>query len=154
LYEAELEIVASKHSRSRSLGAIEAGWESDETELAVPGGWKVTPGKRKRSRSIHSRSRPDVPVTPAVTAKGKEVSRADAAWGVGDWKRLEKVFRSENEAWVKEREVKPLPGLFGWARKALGGGSEAKVKEWDNNRVVLAFLDREEAHGRSGEWAE
>ena len=155
-----MEIVASKESRSksrsRSFGASEAGWESDETELAVPGGWKATPGKRKRSRSIHSRSRPELVATPAAVGKGKEVNRDERggrAWGVGEWKRLEKVFRAEKEVWAKEREIKPLPSLFGWARKAFGGATEPEVKEWNNERVVLKFLDSEQAHGQSGEWA-
>ena len=95
--------------------------------------------------------------TPAAVGKGKEVNRDERggrAWGVGEWKRLEKVFRVEKEVWAKEREIKPLPSLFGWARKAFGGAAEPEVKEWNNERVVLKFLDSEQAHGQSGEWAE
>jgi hypothetical protein len=142
------------------LGTTEGGYATDETELPVPGGWKVTPGKRKRSRDMDSRSAIGEPADETRRAgkgKGKEQEveedRADGRpWGVAEWKRLEKVYRAEKEEWVKEREVKPLPGLFGWARKALGGTTEAK--EWDNERVVKRFLDQEKAHGLSGEWAE
>lgn len=172
LYEAEFEIVASRRSRSRSRakslsGASERGWESDETEYALPGGWKPTPGKRKRSRSVRARpvALPSVKESDStgggavagVTGEEKQkenVGEKDASrpWGVPDWKRLEKVFRAEKEAWKAEREVKPLPGLFGWARKAWKG--EPEVKDWDNGRVVSRFLGEEKAEGLSGEWAE
>jgi len=164
LYEAELEIVASRRSRSRSrarsLGTTEGGYASDETELPVPGGWKVTPGKRKRSREMGTRlaaEKGEDPVTRVEKGKGKahmdERETEGRPWGVAEWKKLEKFYRAEKEEWVKEREVKPLPGLFSWAKKALGGG-EVEVKEWDNDRVVMRFLDQEKAHGQGGEWAE
>lgn len=159
LYEAELEIVQSRRSRSRSrakilgLDSTASGWESDETELALPGGWQKTPGqKRKRAKSIHRSSRTNVLDAAPVVSSERETREDGRPWGVAEWKKLEKVYRAEKEAWVKEREIKPLPGFFGWAKKALIGSNE--VKEWDNERVVKRYLDEEDAHGLGGEWAE
>lgn len=84
---------------------------------------------------------------------GRETDKQGGrAWGIPDWKKLEKVYRAEKEAWIEERQVKPLPGLFGWAKKVLTG--EPEVKEWDNERVVRRFVEAENAEGLNGEWAE
>ena len=157
LYEAELELVSSRRSRSRSRGLSLAdspgGWESDESELPLPGGWKKTPRKRKRARS-HG---------PSTLSQPRSVGSGDhdndrivdksRSWGVPEWKRLEKTFRAEKDMWLKERDIKPLPGWIGWAKRALGVG-QPEAEEWDNNRVVQAFIKAERAQGLGGEWAE
>ncbi|WVQ79870.1 hypothetical protein IAT38_001970 [Cryptococcus sp. DSM 104549] len=161
-------------------------------DYPVPGGYMKTPGTAKRLRSQHRghrarASHADDSRTPTAKSKGKGKERAGAsgkdksAWGVAEWKRLEKVYRAEKEAWIKEREVKSLPrspvaaapgtpgtpampgGLVSWARRATmsfgtptkpkAGVSEVKAKEWDGERVVERFL-REEggAGGRGEEW--
>lgn len=141
LLEAELEIVEARRSRSRSV-SVAPSLVSDSPYL--PGGWIGTPAGVKRKRIYQE-------ATPSV--KGKEKMEDAAPWGVAEWKKLEKVYRSEREAWRKERQVKPLPtgGLLGWARRASGAHSAPKVEEWDGERVVERFL-KEECKTAKGEW--
>jgi hypothetical protein len=160
LYEAELEIVASRRSRSRSRarsvgGYSELGWESDETEVNLPGGWKVTPGKRKRG---HTRHKSHGPVSnPQATAAHREdlgVESVDRPWGVSEWKRLEKVYRAELAKWVKSRQVKPLPSSsswMGWAKRVVGSEKE-QTQEWDLQKVADRFQELEGCKGWKGEW--
>jgi hypothetical protein len=141
LNEAELEIVinepegASTPGRRRREGTAFSAISgvSGLTDMPVPGGWVRTP-KRKRSRQ------PAVPELSESAASGSE-----RAWGIAEWKRLESVYKAEKEAWVKEREVKAMPGgLMSWARRSTGiGMPTGEVKEWDEGRVVRRFLESE-----------
>ena len=116
----------------------------------LPGGWIGTPAGVKRKR-IHREASPSL--TKQISAKGKEKEENGAPWGVTEWKKLEKVYRSEREAWLKEREIKTLPtgGLLGWARRASGVGSAPRVNAWDGDRVVNRFL-KEEGKEAKGDW--
>ena len=116
----------------------------------LPGGWIGTPAGVKRKRS-HREASPSF--TKQISAKGKEKEENGAPWGVTEWKKLEKVYRSEREAWLKEREIKPLPtgGLLGWARRASSVGSAPRVNAWDGDRVVNRFL-KEEGKEAKGDW--
>lgn len=118
------------------------------SELQLPGGWVRTP-KRKRSDPVtQAASSSNVPI-----AGTKEIKADGKPWGVPEWKRLEKVFRREREAWIKEREVKALPGgLVGWAKRMSTGPK--KVVEWDEERVVARFYKDEGIEKEmGGEWA-
>jgi hypothetical protein len=156
LHEAELEIVAGRRGRSASVfstmsNATAATAATGYSELPLPGGWVRTP-KRKRSRPPPQEMKDKrlAPKTvPPVDSSG--ISRG-RGWGVPEWKKLEKVFRAEREAWVKEREIKPLPGgLVGWARVASVG--PPKVVEWDGKRVTNRFLNEEGVKESEGEWS-
>lgn len=129
-------------------GPSETGWESDES-LALPGGWKVTLGKRKRS------TRRIAPLTPKSATVSQSGAGDGKAWGVPEWKRLEKVFRAERERWIGERDIRPLPtidsprGILGWM-----GRKVPEVKEWDPEWVVERFLREEGMQvDAEGEWA-
>ncbi|EIW71041.1 hypothetical protein TREMEDRAFT_59985 [Tremella mesenterica DSM 1558] len=135
----------------------------------LPGGWIRTPGtKRKRGMSVSptkagpgpsrlsSGDTSDFTERRGETSvrrrdrkgKGKDKERV---WGVTEWKKLEKVYRTEREEWTKERNVKPLPsklGLFSWS----GTQSKAEAREWDGGRVVDRFL-KEEGRVAEGEWS-
>jgi len=151
LLEAELEIVARRHRRSRSRSFVPSqvtDIDEEEDDLYVPGGWKSTPGKRKRPTVKPSNAQPSVP--SAVEGVGRP-------WGVAEWKALEKVYRSEKDEWVKHREIKKLPGSststsgwlgFGWGRKV----EESEVKDWDVKRVVNRFIIGQHAEQLVGEW--
>ncbi|KAE8540464.1 hypothetical protein D1P53_003410 [Cryptococcus gattii VGV] len=174
LHEAELEIVSQRRSHSRSMSramSLSREWEASrevrrEREMSamtfmtedypIPGGYVKTPIKRRHSplphphRHFHSSfGRIN---TPGVV-KGKAKERANT-WGVSEWKRLEKTYRSEKEAWIKERELKALPGgLVSWARRAtFGSNSRVEVEPWDAQRVVEKFLDGEGSKAGNAEW--
>ncbi len=145
LYEAELEIVATRRSRSRSAFTGGSGWESEESGLILPGGWKGTPRKRKR------RDRSPVIVSRAGSSQPRKY--AGRLWGVKEWKRLEKVYQAERLAWVEKRDIRPLPApsspFLGWIRS----GKLLEVEDWDAERVVSRFLNDEGVEGElSGEW--
>ena len=112
------------------------------TSLPVPGAWVSTPNV-KRKRDIQRAAEEDCE------------EESGEAWGISDWKRLEKVHRQEKDAWRKEREIKPLPtgGFLGWARRSLSR-SQAPASPvtlpWDPRRVVNAFVEAEKRKGR--EW--
>jgi hypothetical protein len=127
LYEAELEIVSTRRSRSRSTSRFR-GVSEALTELPLPGAWNGTP-KRKRSAYAHA-------------GLGTTVQeKTTPSWGVSQWKKLEKVFRAEREVWVTEREVKAMPGGFiGWARMSTFGPPAPSAKVWDSMRVVERFI--------------
>lgn len=161
LYEAELEIVASRRSRSRSRarsvgGYSELGWESDETEVNLPGGWKVTPGKRKRGHTRHKSHGPvSNPQATATRIEDLGVESVDRPWGVSEWKRLEKVYRAELAKWVKDRQVKPLPSSsswMGWAKRVVGSEKESQAQDWDLQKVADRFQELEGCEGWKGEW--
>ena len=146
LHEAELEIVASGRSRSRSFCQTESGSESVESEMVLPGGWKRTPGKRKR------RERPPTQSTGTAGSKALK-GMTGKAWGVKDWKRLEKVYKAERADWVERREVRRLPPpssrFLGWMR----AGKLPEAQAWDAQRVVVRFLNEQAVEGDlSGEW--
>lgn len=130
------------------------GYESDGTELALPGAWKRTPGKRKRAAHHHREA-------PILSQPVASSSRDSRPWSVGDWKRLEKVFRAEREAWLSGREMKPLPSspsvspsVFGWARRSpIIGENQSRPSEWDPETVVRKFITEEKAEGLGGEWS-
>lgn len=151
LFEAELEIVASHRSRSRSrsksMSRFRGGSEAP-SEVYFPGGWVATP---KRKRSIL----PTIAPSPAVQSDAE--SRAEGTervWGVKEWKKLEKVYRVEREAWMKEREVKALPtGLLGWARRKTMSAAEVQAKEWDGERVVKRFEEEFVKDRDEGGWS-
>jgi serine/arginine repetitive matrix protein 2 len=137
LYEAELEIVSTRRSRSRSMSRFR-GISEAATELPLPGAWNGTP-KRKRSALAN----PPLQVEQTPT------------WGVSQWKELEKVFRAEREIWVTERSVKAMPGGFiGWARMSTFGPPAAVAKAWDPTRVVDRFLEEQgvKVDEQVGDW--
>ena len=143
LYQAELEI-AEKTPGTPTTPAYRIMRESTafstaSTNLPLPGAWISTPViKRKRQEAANE------PATYIANGDG---------WGIADWKRLEKVFKREKEAWVKERQVKALPsgGFLSWARKSFARTQKAPdVKEWDARRVIEAFAEAEKGAGR--EW--
>jgi hypothetical protein len=157
LHEAELEIVASRSQRARSASVLStmttataATAATGYSEMQLPGGWVRTP-KRKRSDPV-TETAPSSSI-PIPGASVKEIRPGDRPWGVPEWKRLEKVFRREREAWIKEREVKALPGgLIGWAKRMSTGPK--KVVEWDEERVVARFYKDEGIEEEMrGEWA-
>jgi hypothetical protein len=138
LYEAELEIVSSRRSRSRSMSRFR-GVSEAATELPLPGAWIGTP-KRKRSALAN----PPLHVEQTPT------------WGVSQWKKLEKVFRAEKEIWVTKRSVKAMPGGFiGWARMSTFGPPAAVAKPWDPTRVVDRFLEEQgvKVDEQVGDWS-
>jgi len=140
LYEAELEIVSTRRSRSRSMSRFR-GVSEAATELPLPGAWNGTP-KRKRSALQHVQPSKPQPTTPT--------------WGVSQWKKLEKVFRAEREIWVTERSVKAMPGGFiGWARMSTFGPPAAVAKPWDPTRVVDRFLSEQavKVDEQVGDWS-
>ena len=141
------------------MGPSLGGYESDESELILPGGWKATPGKRKRHyRQSSAEPRQPSPSREPVVKKGKAPQCdkvIDRPWGVMEWKRLERIFRSEKEKWVAEREIKPLPSLGGgmsWARRAMGMSKGTKPVEWNADWVTNRFVESEGAQGLGGEW--
>jgi hypothetical protein len=141
LYEAELEIVSTRRSRSRSMSRFRAVSEA-ATELPLPGAWNGTPQfKRKRN---------------APTEHYVEPPKTTPTWGVSQWKKLEKVFRAEREIWVTEREVKAMPGGFiGWARMSTFGPPAPTTKPWDPTRVVDRFLEEQKISlaEQVGDWS-
>lgn len=140
LHEAELEIVSTRRSRSRSMSRFR-GVSETPTELPLPGAWNGTP-KRKRA-------------APSTETIGEDVAPTKA-WGVSQWKKLEKVFRAERELWIKEREFKSMPGGFiGWARRSTFGSPAPVLKEWDPMRVVSRFVDEQKVAvgDQVGEWS-
>ncbi|WVF69594.1 hypothetical protein IAT40_004372 [Kwoniella sp. CBS 6097] len=151
--------------RDRSMSVMSFMTE----DYPIPGGYIKTPtGKlpaQSQSRAILSsrkRQRPpsdkdteiqseehdqiDLTLTKNRNMDKSIASRDKKRWGVPEWKKLEKVYRKEKEDWIKEREVKGLPGgggLVAWARRSTFGlsmSSTTKVKEWDSERVVEKFL--------------
>ncbi len=137
LYEAELEIVSTRRSRSRSMSRFR-GISEAPTELPLPGAWNGTP---KRKRSAHLQT---------------EAPKTSATWGVSQWKKLEKVFRAEREIWVTERNVKAMPGGFiGWARMSTFGPPAAAAVPWDPTRVVDRFLEEQGISEKEqvGDWS-
>lgn len=155
LNEAELEIVVNEPesivgtpARKRREGTAISAMSgiSGITDLPVPGGWVRTP-KRKRSRQLETTAEEAQKTTLASTGK---------TWGIKEWKRLESVYRAEKDAWVKEREVRPMPGgLMAWARRSTLGRPSEEVVPWDEGRVVRRFLEIEGVEkGVEGAWAE
>ena len=137
LYEAELGIVSTRRSRSRSMSRFR-GISEAPTELPLPGAWNGTP---KRKRSAHLQI---------------EAPKTSATWGVSQWKKLEKVFRAEREIWVTERNVKAMPGGFiGWARMSTFGPPAAAAVPWDPTRVVDRFLEEQAISEKEqvGDWS-
>ncbi len=137
LYEAELEIVSTRRSRSRSMSRFR-GISEAPTELPLPGAWNGTP---KRKRSAHLQI---------------EAPKTSNTWGVSQWKKLEKVFRAEREIWVTERNVKAMPGGFiGWARMSTFGPPAAVAVPWDPTRVVDRFLEEQGISKKEqvGDWS-
>ncbi|WVQ98255.1 hypothetical protein IAU59_005378 [Kwoniella sp. CBS 9459] len=155
--------------RGRSMSVMSFMTE----DYPVPGGYITTPKANKlaarpqghphpqsQSQSLSSsrkRQRPssytdtDINERAALTvteASGRTaaVDEREKRWGVPEWKELEKVYRTEKGDWIKERDVKPLPGgLVAWARRSTFGMSTSssadnKVKEWDSERVVEKVL--------------
>lgn len=115
------------------------------TDLGIPGAWNGTP-KRKRyapSKTIMEESENQ----SRITTK---------AWGVSQWKKLEKVFRAERELWTTERVIKSMPGGFiGWARMSTFGAPAPTMKEWDPMRVVIRFCEEQKigADQQIGDWS-
>ncbi|WWC68145.1 uncharacterized protein I206_102068 [Kwoniella pini CBS 10737] len=166
LHEAELEIVEShrrSRSRSRSMSRLplpqstpvsglnrqrEMSVMSFMTEdYPVPGAFVETPKsiKRKRMVSTHSQQGSSREEASDRNHTGKE------NWSVNEWKKLEKVYRQEKESWLKERDIKNLPGgLVGWARRSTFKNSTSKpVIDWDLKKVVEKFSEDESALGKS-----
>lgn len=146
LHEAELEIVSSRRSRSRSSFRTEIGYESEDSEVLLPGGWKRTPGKRKRSGPRLSQFPGDAAVRPVKSKGGRP-------WGVKEWRRLEKAYKAEKAAWIEKREFLPLPTanspFLGWIRK----GKAPELEEWDASKAVSRFMETEGVEGDlGGEW--
>jgi serine/arginine repetitive matrix protein 2 len=164
LAEAELEVVASRRSPSRPRSIARSilageGYLSDESEspeLALPGAWKRTPGKRKREQAR---------ATPGNQGDYEEIPMSstdqcqnDKPWGVHEWKKLEKVFRAQREVWIKTRNIKPLPSttfsFLTWSRRAMPAAKEkVAVKEFDIENVLDVFIEEENAVGFGGEWS-
>jgi hypothetical protein len=108
--------------------------------MVLPGGWKSTPGKRKR-REHRSPQASDEP-----SARRAEVNNG-RPWGVKEWKRLEKLYKVERAAWMEKRMIQPLPAAGSPFLKARA------VEEWDAENVVNRFLKDERVVGDSnGEW--
>lgn len=131
LYQAELDLVSqagSTPARVRESTAF-----STSTTLPVPGAWVSTPVlKRKRDEAVQ-----EIATLPA--------------WGIMDWKRLEKVHRKEKDAWLKERTIKPLPsgGFLSWAKRSFSRPREPATTVWDPKKVVAAFIAAEEKQRRT-----
>ncbi|WVQ75859.1 hypothetical protein IAR50_005492 [Cryptococcus sp. DSM 104548] len=173
LYEAELELVSQRRSRSLSTSrapSLAREWEEARgvremsvmsfrtDDFPVPGGFVKTPLKRPRSPLPPSslarhRSNPTHLHAPATVKRSK--SKSSKAWGVQDWKRLEKAFKASKEEWVKERGVKALPGgLISWARRSTFGQSSvaSEAKPWDAELFVAKFLEGEGEKANREEW--
>ena len=154
LHEAELEIVESRRSRSRSvLSRLDYGWESDDSEAVLPGGWKRSPRKRKRRVYRPLQSEYDESENIALASTGVSERRDGRSWGVKEWKRLEKIFKAERTAWAEARDVRPVSNLsspfWGWIQNVR----VVQVEEWDADRVVSRFLDTEGVQSDlGGEW--
>ena len=160
LHEAELEIVASRRSRSRSRARsvrdLDEGYATDGTPLRLPGGWRSSPTKRKREAPSNPNEH-ETALQEIRIASSSRMGGDDRPWGVGEWKRLEKVYKSEKIAWTAEREIKALPsspGWLGWAKTKLTAIAVPKASEWDSDRVLRRFIQDERAEGLGGEWAE
>ncbi|WVN89299.1 uncharacterized protein L203_104520 [Cryptococcus depauperatus CBS 7841] len=171
LHEAELEIVAHGRGRSYSLSRAtsleqELNMQREEREFSftsfrtedypIPGGYIKTPAKRARSPQAHrshGRSHSSIAhVDLAHTSKNQD--KKSKAWGVPEWKRLEKIYREEREIWTKERKTKPLPGgVISWARRATFIASNVVVKKWDIEQVADRFLREEGERSQNSEWA-
>ncbi|ODO07842.1 hypothetical protein I350_03421 [Cryptococcus amylolentus CBS 6273] len=173
LYEAELDLVSQRRSRSRSTScapSLAREWEETRGEremsvmsfrtddFPVPGGFVKTPMKRPRSPlppSTLTRYHSNTAQVDASVAARRSRSKSSKAWGVHDWKRLEKAFQLNKEAWLKEREVKALPGgLISWARRSTFGQSTVvnEVKSWDAEGFVAEFLEGEGERAKREEW--
>ncbi|ODO08582.1 hypothetical protein L198_00312 [Cryptococcus wingfieldii CBS 7118] len=173
LYEAELDLVSQRRSRSRSTScapSLAREWEGTRGEremsvmsfrtddFPVPGGFVKTPMKRPRSPlppSTLTRYHSNTVQADASVAARRSRSKSSKAWGVHDWKRLEKAFELNKEAWLKEREVKALPGgLISWARRSTFGQSTVvnEVKSWDAEGFVAEFLEGEGERAKREEW--
>ncbi|TYJ51424.1 hypothetical protein B9479_008002 [Cryptococcus floricola] len=170
LYEAELDLVSQRRSRSRSRSCAPREWEETRGEremsvmsfrtddFPVPGGFVKTPMKRPRSPlppSTLTRYHSNTAQVDASVAARRSRSRSNKAWGVHDWKRLEKAFKLNKEAWLKERDVKALPGgLISWARRSTFGQSTVvnEVKSWDAEGFVAEFLEGEGERAKREEW--
>ena len=143
LHEAELEIVSTRRSRSRSMSRFRGVSEAPtDLALALPGGWNGTP-KRKHS------ALDQLPPASVDEVRTK-------TWGVSHWKKLEKVFRAERELWTREREVRSMPGGFiGWARRSTFGSPAPVSKPWDPMRVVERFCAEQSITGakQMGDWS-
>jgi serine/arginine repetitive matrix protein 2 len=153
LLQAELDIVSSRRSRSRSKSRARTVLPEEEdsddlSEINLPGAWKSTPVKRKRRIPSTAAQAATVPLAPAETCAGRP-------WGVAEWKKLERVYRAEKEAWVKEREIKALPasvGWLGWAKKAMRK-EDVVIAAWEVSRVVEAFIKGEKEGNLVGKWS-
>nr|XP_018265263.1 uncharacterized protein I303_01623 [Kwoniella dejecticola CBS 10117]OBR87421.1 hypothetical protein I303_01623 [Kwoniella dejecticola CBS 10117] len=186
LHEAELEIVEShrrSRSRSRSMSTLplplpqatpvhNGGSKEREREMSVmsfmtedypvPGAFVKTPTSVKRKRNVPWQSRPEPDSVSAPAPQPELNPKVDEKWGVSEWKQLEKVYRTEKELWIKEREIKNLPGgLVAWARRSTFGRSPSSsavsdsaskshhVKDWDMTRVVDRFVEDQTTQGLS-----
>ena len=152
LHEAELEIVASHRHRPWSRGQSQGrgdGYSSDGTEINLPGGWLSSAKKRKRSMST---ARPSEPEASPAISQGQPVR----PWGVREWKKLEKVYRSERTRWSLEQDVarSPSTSWLSWATCKLSTSMSSSSEDWDAERVVKRFIETEKAQGGVGEWAE
>lgn len=124
---------------SRFRGVSEA-----PTDLPLPGAWNGTPKRKRRAP------------TEAIAEEEEETRPTAKTWGVSQWKKLEKAFRAERELWVKEREVKSMPGGFiGWARRSTFGSPAPVAKVWDPMRVVDRFVAEQNVSEKEqvGEWS-
>lgn len=149
MHQAELDIASTHRERTRSMSVFSNATgithKTSATDMAIPGAWSHTP-KRKRE---HAPKSGELDLESEMRRSRKGTGRP---WTVRDWKNLEKVFIAEKSSWVQEREVKQMPGGFtSWATKSFR--APEAVKEWDADRVVNRFLDREGVQDDSGEWA-